>query len=140
MQEREMYMNLNPYLSFKGDCETAFKFYEQTFSGKIEGILKYAGSPMSEHVPAEWGDKVMHAKLSIGPQTLMGADSPPGGYQQPQGISLTINLNDVAQSERIFNALAEGGNVSMPLQQTFWATSFGMVTDRFGIPWMINCE
>jgi PhnB protein len=140
MQEREIYMNLNPYLSFKGDCETAFKFYEQTFSGKIEGILKYAGSPMSEHVPAEWGDKVMHAKLSIGPQTLMGADSPPGSYQQPQGISLTINLNDVAQSERIFNALAEGGNVSMPLQQTFWATSFGMVTDRFGIPWMINCE
>ena len=79
-------------------------------------------------------------KLSIGSQTLMGADSPPDGYQQPQGISVTINLKDVAESERIFNALAEAGNVTMPLQTTFWATRFGMVTDRFGIPWLINCE
>lgn len=133
-------MNINPYLSFKGDCETAFKFYEQTFRGKIDGIQKYAGSPMSEHVPAEWGDRVMHAHLTIGAQVLMGADSSPDGYQQPQGISVTINFKDVAESERIFNALAERGNVTMPLQTTFWATRFGMVTDRFGIPWLINCE
>jgi PhnB protein len=107
--------------------------------GKME-ITKYAGSPMSEHVPADWGDKVMHAHLTIGTQVLMGADSPPDSYQKPQGISVTINLKDVAQSERIFNALAEGGSVTMPLQQTFWANRFGMVADRFGIPWLINCE
>ena len=133
-------MKINPYLSFKGDCEAAFKFYEHTFRGKIDGIQKYAGSPMAEQVPAEWGDSVMHAHLTIGNQVLMGADSPPDGYQQPQGISVTINLNDVAESERIFNALAESGNVTMPLQNTFWASRFGMVTDRFGIPWLINCE
>jgi PhnB protein len=82
----------------------------------------------------------MHVHLNLGSQGLMGADSPPDSYQKPQGMSVTINLKDVAQSERIFNALAEGGNVTMPLQQTFWATKFGMVTDRFGTPWLINCE
>lgn len=132
-------MNLNPYLSFKGDCETAFTFYETTFVGKIDTLMKYAGSPMSDHVPAEWSDKVMHAHLTIGNQVLMGADSPPDSYQQPQGISVTINLKEISEAERIFDALADGGNVTMPLQQTFWATRFGMVTDRFGIPWLINC-
>ena len=82
----------------------------------------------------------MDAHLTVDTQVLMGGDSPPDSYQPPQGISVTINLNDVAQSERIFNALAEGGKVTMPLQQTFWATRFGMVTDRFGIAWLINCE
>ena len=132
-------MNLNPYLSFKGDCETAFTFYEKTFGGKIDALIKYAGSPMSDQVPPEWADKVMHSHLTIGSQVLMGADSPPDSYQQPQGISVTINLGDVSKAERIFGALAEGGKVTMPLQQTFWATRFGMVTDRFGIPWLINC-
>ena len=133
-------MNINPYLSFNGDCEEAFRFYEQTFGGRIDSLMKYEGSPMSDWVPPEWGDKVMHVHLNLGSQGLMGADSHPDNYQRPQGMSVTINLNDVAQSERIFNALAEGGNITMPLQQTFWATRFGMVTDRFGTPWLINCE
>ena len=140
MPESRLEMNINPYLSFKGDCEEAFRFYEQTFGGRIDSLTKYEGGPMSGWVPAEWGDKVMHVHLNLGSQGLMGADSPPDSYQKPQGMSVTINLKDVAQSERIFNALAEGGNVTMPLQQTFWATKFGMVTDRFGTPWLINCE
>ena len=133
-------MNINPYLSFKGDCEEAFRFYEQTFGGRIDSLMTYEGSPMSDWVPAGWGDKIMHVHLNLGAHGLMGADSAPDNYQTPQGMSVTINLKDVAQSERIFNALADGGNVTMPLQQTFWATRFAMVTDRFGTPWLINCE
>jgi PhnB protein len=133
-------MNLNPYLLFKGECEAAFKFYEQTFGGKITGIMKYAGSPGENNVPANWRDKVMHVHLTIGDQSLMGSDPPPDYYQEPAGFSVAINLKDAAEAERIFNALSSGGNITMPLEKTFWASRFGMVTDRFRIPWMINCE
>jgi PhnB protein len=83
--------------------------------------------------------KLMHATLVAGDQVLMGADAPPGRYQKPEGVSVAINLDDVAKSERIFHALAEGGTVQMPIQETFWAERFGMLTDQFGIPWMVNC-
>ena len=115
-------MQLNPYLLFNGDCEEAFKFYEQTFGGKIEGISKFAGSPAAEHAPPEWGDKVLHATLVIGDQRLMGSDAPPGHYEKPQGVSVAIGLNDPAKGEQIFNALAQGGKTTMPFQKTFWAS------------------
>ena len=133
-------MHLNPYLSFNGECESAFKFYAEVLGGKIEGIMKYAGTPAEEHVSTEWRDKTMHAHLNLGEASLMGADVPPDRYKKPAGVSVTLQLKDTAESERIFAALSEGGNVTMPMQQTFWASRFGMVTDRFGIPWMINCE
>lgn len=133
-------MNLHPYLTFKGECEVAFKLYEKILGGKIEGIIKYAGTPAEEHCPEDWKDKVMHAHLELGNASLMGADAPPDRYQKPAGISVTLQLRDVAEAERIFNSLSEGGSITMPLQQTFWASRFGMFTDRFGIPWMINCE
>jgi PhnB protein len=133
-------MQLNPYLLFNGDCAEAFKFYEETLGGKIEGLHTFAGSPAAEHAPPEWGDKVMHATISIGDYKLMGSDAPPGRYEKPTGISVSISLNDREKGERIFNALAEGGTTTMPFGKTFWADGFGMCTDRFGIPWMVNCE
>jgi PhnB protein len=133
-------MQLNPYLLFNGNCAEAFKFYEETLGGKIEGLFTYSGSPAAEHAPPEWGDKVMHATLMIGDQKLMGSDAPPGHYEQPKGISVSISLNDREKGERIFNALAQGGTTTMPFSKTFWADGFGMCTDRFGIPWMVNCE
>jgi len=133
-------MQLNPYLYFNGDCEAAFKFYEQLLGGKIEGIMNHAGTPAEQHVPAEWRDKVLHARMTVGDTVLMASDAPPGHYEKPSGFSVSIQLNDPARAERIFNALAENGKVQMPFAQTFWAERFGMCVDRFGIPWMVNCD
>jgi PhnB protein len=108
--------------------------------GKIEGMMTHGESPMADQVPPGWRDRVMHARLVAGDAVLMGSDSPPEHYEKPQGISVSLNVDDPAVADRIFHALADNGSVSMPIQQTFWAARFGMLVDRFGIPWMINCE
>ena len=83
----------------------------------------------------------MHARLAVGDEVLMGSDSPPGQqYEVIKGISVALNVNDPAEAERVFNALAENGTIQMPIQSTFWAARFGMLTDQFGVPWMVNCE
>ena len=133
-------MQLDPYLNFKGDCETAFQFYAKCFGGKIEGTFTYGQSPMANQVPKEWSNKLMHARMVVGDRVLMGCDAPPDRYQKPSGITLSATVKDVAEAERVFNELAQGGKVDMPLQQTFWSPRFGMLVDRFGIPWMVNCE
>jgi PhnB protein len=133
-------MQMNPYLSFKGDCEAAFKFYEQCLGAQLGAIFRYAGSPMADQAPADWSDKVMHGNLTIGGQALMGADVAPDQYEEPKGFSLSLQIKSAADAERIFHELADGGRVVMPLEKTFWAERFGMVVDRFGIPWLINCE
>lgn len=133
-------MQLNPYLLFNGDCEAALKFYEQVLGGKTEFLTKYAGSPAAEMAPPEWGDKVLHATLKIDDNYVMAADAPPSHYEKPQGFSVSIAVKDRDKGESIFNALAEGGSVTMPFQKTFWASGFGMCVDRFGTPWMVNCE
>ena len=133
-------MELSPYLIFNGDCAEAFRFYERLLGGKIEAFNTFAGSPAAEHAPPEWGDKILHASLRIEGQVIMASDAPPGQYANPQGLSVAIGLKDRNKGESIFNALAEGGTIQMPFQQTFWASGFGMCVDRFGIPWMVNCE
>lgn len=133
-------MQVNPYLSFNGQCEAAFKFYEKLLGGKIEALIPHEGTPAADHVPAEWRGKIMHARLVLGDQILMGSDTPPDHYQKPQGFSVTVSIKNPAEAERIFHALVEDGKVTMPFGETFWATRFGMLTDQFGIPWMINCE
>ena len=95
---------------------------------------------MADQTPREWRDKVMHARLIVGDEVLMGSDAPPDRYEPMKGITVTLGVDEPADAERIFSALAEGGTVQMPIQQTFWAARFGMLTDRFGTPWMINCE
>jgi PhnB protein len=133
-------MQLNPYLTFNGQCEAAFKFYEKCFGGKIAAMLPHEGTPAAEHVPAEWRAKIMHARLAVGDQVLMGSDAPPEHYEPMKGFSVTLGIKDPAEAERVFHALAENGMVRMPIQETFWAVRFGMLVDRFGTPWMINCE
>ena len=132
-------MQLNPYLSFNGQCEAAFKFYEQCLGGKIEAMVAHAGTPAEQQVPPEWRNKILHARLNVAGQLLMGGDVPPGGYEEPKGFSVSLQVKDPAEAERIFHVLEENGKVRMPIQKTFWAARFGMVVDRFGIPWMINC-
>ncbi|HEV3112270.1 MAG TPA: VOC family protein [Candidatus Binataceae bacterium] len=133
-------MELNPYLSFNGKCEAAFKFYEKCLGGKIIMMMTHGQSPMKDQTPADWQDKIMHARMTVGDRVLMGADAPPQYYSKPQGFSVSLSVTDPADAERKFNALAENGTVQMPLQQTFWAVRFGVLIDQFGIPWMINCE
>lgn len=133
-------MIINPYLSFNGNCQAAFALYEKCLGGKIEMSMTYAGSPMASQVPAEWGDKILHTTMSLGDQRLQGADTFPGRYEKPQGFSVALALNDAARASRIFKELSDGGTVQLPLQETFWAAAFGMLTDRFGTPWIINCE
>jgi PhnB protein len=133
-------MQMNPYLSFKGDCEAAFKFYERCLGARMGQIFRYAGSPMAGQVPAAWQDKVMHGSLTLGDQVLMGADVVPEQFEEPKGFSLSLQIKDASDATRVFQELAEGGRIVVPLEKTFWAERFGMLVDRFGIPWMINCE
>ena len=133
-------MQLNPYLSFDGRCETAFKFYEKALGGKIDAMMTYGDTPMKDQTPPEQHGKIAHARLTVGEQVLMGGDAPPARYQPPTGTTLMLGIDDPAEAERVFKALSEGGTVTMPMAETFWARRFGMLTDQFGIPWMVNCE
>jgi PhnB protein len=133
-------MELNPYLNFNGQCEAAFKFYEKCLGGKIEMMLTHKDTPIADQVPADWRNKIMHARMTVGTRVLMGSDAPAEHYQPAQGFSVSLSVTAPADAERIFKALAEKGTVRMPIQETFWALRFGMLVDQFGIPWMINCE
>ena len=133
-------MQLNPYLTFDGQCETAFRFYERALGGKIVAMMTYADMPMAEQTPPEMRGRIVHARLVVGDTVLMGSDAPSGRYEKMQGFSVTLNIDEPEQAERVFAALSAGGAVAMPIQETFWARRFGMLTDRFGTPWMINCE
>jgi PhnB protein len=134
-------MKVNPYLNFNGDCAEALKFYERVLGGKIEGLMTFGEGPAEAQPSPAMKDKVLHARLVLGDQVLMASDSPSEYYEKPQGTSLALGIDKAADAERIFNALAEGGTVKMPFQKTFWAAGgFGMLVDRFGTPWMVNCE
>ena len=137
---KEQPIRMNPYLHFNGQCEAAFKFYEQFLGGRIVFKMTYGESPMADKSPPAWRDKIMHARLLVKDQVLMGSDVTPDRYDAPKGFSMSLNLAEAAEAERIFNALLEQATVIMPLQQTFWAERFGMLSDQFGVPWMINCE
>jgi PhnB protein len=132
-------MQLNPYLSFDGNCDEAFKFYEKALGGKILFKMIYGESPMAKDMPKESLDKIMHARLEFSGNILMGSDTP-CEYKKPQGFHVTLGVDTPAEAERLFKALSEKGTVGMPIQETFWAQRFGMLVDQFGTPWMINCE
>ena len=103
-------------------------------------MVRHEGTPAAEHTPAEWRNKILHARLIVDGEPLMGSDVPPERFEEPKGFSVTLGIPGPADAERLFHALAKGGSVRMPLQETFWAARFGMLIDQFGIPWMINCE
>lgn len=132
-------MEISPYLGFNGQCAAAFKFYERVFGGQIEGIMTYGASPIAQQMPAEMHDKIIHVRLSVGDQVLMGGDAPPQNYQAAQGFNVSITVKDPAEADRVFQELSKDGKVTMPMQKTFWSARFGMTVDRFGTPWLINC-
>src|SRR3954471_24890972 len=99
-------MEMNPYLSFRGDCEAAFRFYADCFDGTLGKMFRYAGTPLADQVPADWDNKVMHGSVTIGEQVLMGGDVAPAAYEKPQGFSLSLQLKSTTQAERIFRLLA----------------------------------
>lgn len=132
-------MKFIPYLSFDGRCREAFEFYARVLDGEILGMITHGETPIADEVPPDWKDRIINAYLVADGAEIMGADSPPGS-QPPAGFSVSIQIDsDEARARRIFDAFADGGSVLMPLEPTFWAKQFGMVTDRYGTPWMINC-
>src|ERR1700674_1790592 len=104
-------MQLNPYLTFNGQCEAAFKFYERVLGGKIVAMIRHEGTPAAEHTPPEWRDKILHARLIVDGDVLMGSDAPPGRQEEPRGFSVTLVNPVPADAERVFQSLAEGGTV-----------------------------
>ena len=140
-QPREPMMQVNPYLMFNGRCEEAFRFYEKALGGKIVAMLPHKGTPAEAHVPAEWRNKIMHAQLDIGDYVLMALRLSAGTLRKPAGFSVSLQVKDAGRKRiELFNALAEKGEIQMPIDKTFWSPRFGMLVDRFGIPWMINCD
>ncbi len=134
-------MELTPYLIFNGRCAEAFDFYARVLGGKIVMSMKFGDSPAKDHVPAALHDKIIHTTLEVdGGGKLFGSDAPPDQYAPAQGTSVAIGVKTAAESRRIFNALAEGGQVTMPFNETFWSAGFGMLVDRFGIPWMVSAD
>lgn len=133
-------MKIIAYVNFDGDCREAFERYANIFGARIDMMLSVADTPAAPSFPPERQNQIMHARLSIGGATLMGSDWLMGPASKIQGATVSLNVNSVDEAERIFAALAEGGTVTMPLQKTFWAEQFGMLTDKSGVPFMINCE
>jgi PhnB protein len=133
-------MKLSPYLTFSGECEEAFRFYEKCLGGRISFLMTYGESPMAKQTAPDWRGKISHGTLICGEQTLSGVDLRAEQYARPQGFSVMLSPDSAEEADRIFHALADNGTVQMPLQETFWALRFGVLVDRFGTPWIINCE
>ena len=133
-------ISINPYLHFNGNCEEAFKAYERILGGTIGMTSRFSEAPPEMGSDPAFADKIMHIRMRVGTTMLMGSDAPASRYNTPQGFSVSVNVTDPAEADRIFAGLAEGGRVDMPIQETFWAQRFGMCQDRFGIAWLVNCE
>ena len=136
-------MKINPYLNFNGNCAEAFKFYVEVLHGKDLRIMTFRDMPPGQNMPPlpeADKDKVMHARFTAGNTTIMGSDPPGTYYSKPSGFAVSIVVDTPEEAERIFAALSDGATIGMPIAETFWARRFGMLTDRFGTPWMVNCE
>jgi PhnB protein len=130
-------MSVNPYLQFSGNCAEALAYYEKNLGAAL-GMRMTFGEAPTPGTPG-WEDKIMHTDFTILGSPLMASDAPPNMYQKPAGFRVTLNMSAPDTAQSWFEALAAGGSIDMPLQKTFWASAFGMVTDRFNIPWMVNC-
>lgn len=133
-------MHAVPYLTFNSQCREAFAYYEKHLGAEILSIMGYEDTPMAEEAPPANPDDVMHGAIKIGSSTLLASDAFNGGYVAPAGVFVAIQIADKAEGERMFNALADGGEVIMPFEKTFWAEGFGMACDKFGVRWMVNCD
>jgi PhnB protein len=131
-------MKLYTYLNFGGNCAEAFRYYEKHLGGKIGMLMRHEENPGPSNVGPEWQDKVLHARISIGETELMGADVP--RYQPMRSVYLSLGVQSDAEADRIFAALSDGGEIFMPMQETFFATRFAQLRDKFGTSWMILHE
>lgn len=131
-------MRLDIYLNYPGNCEAAFRFYEQHLGGKITGISRHGEQPGSSNLPAEWNGKILHARIEIGNSVLMGADIPSAEPMRSAYLTLTVDSAD--EAERLYALLSDGGQVFMKMEETFFASRFGMLRDRFGTSWMLLHE
>ncbi|MCZ7545425.1 MAG: VOC family protein [Anaerolineae bacterium] len=134
---------INPYLNFNGNCEEAFNFYKSVFGGEFLNLQRFKDVPPEFQLPAEEGEWIMHVSLPIGQGTiLMGSDGPSSMGKGTPGdnFHISIQTDNDEETDRLFNGLAAGGQVTMPLEQSFWGARFGMLVDKFGVQWMINQE
>jgi PhnB protein len=133
-------VSVQPYLFFDGKCEEALEFYKGAIGAKVEMLMRFKESPDPGHMPPDSADKVMHAAFRVGDTQVLASDGHCAGKPSFQGFGLTLNAKDDAEAEKLFAAVGKGGQVLQPLTKTFFASKFGMVTDRFGIMWMVIAE
>jgi PhnB protein len=133
-------MKMNTYLNYGGNCGEAFRFYEKELGGKINMLMTHGQSPVPGGVPPEMKDAVLHASITIGDTAIMASDVPPDRFQPMRSVYLCLTADSDADAERIYALLSEGGQVFMPIQETFFATRFAQLRDRFGTSWMIIHE
>ena len=135
-------MQVQSYLFFNGNCEEAVNFYKQALGARVDMLMRYKEAPEPPPpgmVPPNWDDKVMHTSFWVGESMVMASDGCESGGGPPfKGFSLSITAKDEAEAKKVFNALSAGGKVTMPLDKTFWSPCFGMLTDRWGIGWMVS--
>lgn len=132
-------MRFIAYLNFDGNCRAAFDLYREVFRGEIVMRMTYGDSPMCDEIPVDSRNRIMHCQLEAAGAVLMGADGPPPHHASGQGTCVNVDVDSIEEAERIYAALSQGGELQMPLQETFWAHRWGAFTDRFGKPWMVNC-
>jgi PhnB protein len=133
-------MELEPYLFFSGNCEEALNFYKGVFGGEISGISRWKDAPPEMGMPADLGERIMHSNFKSPTLKFMASDSRPTTKYGEGRISLSLGTTDLADAQRVWDALAKGGTIDVDFADTFWGAKFGMVTDKFGVDWMINCE
>ncbi len=132
-------MQISAHLIFDGRCREAFVAYQSIFGGTLATFMTFGESPLAASVDAKWHARILHATLEVDGAELNGADVLPHDYQRPQGFSVIVSVDGVERARQMFAALAEGGKVNMPFQSTFWSPGFGVLVDRFAVPWEINC-
>ena len=132
---------MEAYLSFNGNAAEALAFYAESLGGRIIFSMTFGDSPMGSETPADYKNKIMHATFEARGKQLMASDLPPGmAFEGYKGFTLSVQAKDVPEGEQLFKALAAGGKITMPYAATFWSPGFGMVEDKFGVPWMVNVD
>jgi len=130
-------MKLHTYVNYGGNCEHAFRFYEQHLGGKITTMMTHSQQPDASNVPPDWQKAILYACMTIGETQLMGNDVPPDRFQPMRSVYLSLSVDSIEEAERLFALLSDGGQIFMPMQETFFAFRFAMLRDRFGTSWMI---
>lgn len=130
-------MQLHTYLNYGGNCEQAFRFYEQHLGGKITMMMRHGEQPGPSQVSPEWNGKILHARISLGGTDLLGADIPPDRFQPIRSAYLSLTLGSIEEADRVYALLSDGGQIFMPMEETFFASRFAMLRDQFGTSWML---